>query len=593
MDQAWTPEQITQWYEIDQGARVLPLSWFLALEQPGSTLAFLDDDVMETKYRMPMYDSQSAAVRLPRGWAINSMDDSSFTQTKLRWKSGQGTTEKWTGFTCAACHTSQISYQGTSFAVPGGQAMIETQVFLDDLNKALAETLKDNAKFERFAKKVLGSDDTAASRTLLRAAVTKLRYDSRNHLYSEQSGTDGIAYGPGRLDAVGHIYDRVSRVVEAGDTHRKIVSDAPVNYPFMWNVPQLDRVQWTAFAPKIQVGGYDFGALVRNIGEVSGVFADMEIQPLGLGYVTSANVPNLLTIERNLGGLRPPRWPTELFGALDAALVAEGETLFAGSCAACHQVLDRTDLVTPILTDRTRLNPSASNNLLTAALEPLVTDPVAACNGYQSYTGSGEMMGMPTLPSLTVQGTGLMGQEAYMLDMTAWLQVALILGSSDENLAGAAKEFLESTLADALDLPIGLTLEILLKALQVNPVITHPSEDKAARMAECLAIDNSLIAYKGRSLNGVWATAPYLHNGSVASLYDIVLPPEQRAKTFFAGTLEYDPVNAGYRTDAAAPNNTFLFDTSILGNLNGGHVYGVDTMTERQRRALVEYMKSL
>jgi hypothetical protein len=98
------------------------------------------------------------------------------------------------------------------------------------------------------------------------------------------------------------------------------------------------------------------------------------------------------------------------------------------------------------------------------------------------------------------------------------------------------------------------------------------------------------LRYKARPLDGIWATAPYLHNGSVPNLYELLLPAEKRSKTFFVGSSEFDPVHVGFNTDQAA--GTTPFDTSQLGNSNAGHdTYG--EFNEEQRWQLVEYMKSL
>lgn len=61
-----------------------------------------------------------------------------------------------------------------------------------------------------------------------------------------------------------------------------------------------------------------------------------------------------------------------------------------------------------------------------------------------------------------------------------------------------------------------------------------------------------LVAYKARPLAGVWATPPFLHNGSVPSIYQLLSPQDERATTFYRGTFEYDPRHLGYRT-ATAP----------------------------------------
>ena len=95
-------------------------------------------------------------------------------------------------------------------------------------------------------------------------------------------------------------------------------------------------------------------------------------------------------------------------------------------------------------------------------------------------------------------------------------------------------------------------------------------------------------AYGVRPLAGVWATAPYLHNGSVPNLYELLQPPARRRKTFPVGHPEYDPDSVGIAL--TAPPGTKTFDTRQPGNGNGGHTYGT-TLTEPQRLALLEYLK--
>ncbi len=98
------------------------------------------------------------------------------------------------------------------------------------------------------------------------------------------------------------------------------------------------------------------------------------------------------------------------------------------------------------------------------------------------------------------------------------------------------------------------------------------------------------LKYKAAPLAGIWATAPYLHNGSVPNLYELLLPSEERSKTFFVGNREFDPVKVGFQTTAS--DDVTLLDTSLRGNTNTGHdTYGV--FTEEERWQLVEYLKSL
>ena len=88
----------------------------------------------------------------------------------------------------------------------------------------------------------------------------------------------------------------------------------------------------------------------------------------------------------------------------------------------------------------------------------------------------------------------------------------------------------------------------------------------------------ALMVYKARPLNGIWATAPYLHNGSVPNLYQLLLPTEQRLREFTVGRRAFDPVNVGFKTEPF--DGGFRFRTHddagkpISGNSNAGHEYG-------------------
>ncbi len=99
-----------------------------------------------------------------------------------------------------------------------------------------------------------------------------------------------------------------------------------------------------------------------------------------------------------------------------------------------------------------------------------------------------------------------------------------------------------------------------------------------------------LLAYKARPLDGVWATAPYMHNGSVPNLYEMLLPASQRSATFRMGSTSIDPVKVG--VDSSAAGATFVYDTTKPGNRNTGHEFGAG-LTDAQRWQLLEYLKTL
>ena len=98
--------------------------------------------------------------------------------------------------------------------------------------------------------------------------------------------------------------------------------------------------------------------------------------------------------------------------------------------------------------------------------------------------------------------------------------------------------------------------------------------------------------YMSVSLDGVWLRAPYLHNGSVPSLRDLMEAPANRPARFWRGYDVYDPVKVGFVYEGPdAERMGTLHDTAQPGNGNTGHMYGT-TLSAESKRALVEYLKT-
>ena len=106
-------------------------------------------------------------------------------------------------------------------------------------------------------------------------------------------------------------------------------------------------------------------------------------------------------------------------------------------------------------------------------------------------------------------------------------------------------------------------------------------------------VEAPLIGYNVQYLDGIWLRAPYLHNGSVPTLRDLLEPVDRRPKVFYRGYDLYDPVRGGFvSTGADAEREGTKFDVSQRGSGNGGHTFGV-TLPDTDKDALVEYLKTL
>jgi hypothetical protein len=579
LDQGWNAKAIGDWVSANQGSRLLPLAWFKALEQPDARSLFLDPAYMAKFRYLPGPDG------LPLGFTIDAQNDSLFEDTQRRWADKQGAHTPWVGMTCAACHTNDITYGPHRMRVYGGSTLADFQGFLAALNSALRRASNDDATFDRFAERVLGAKASEPAKARLRDELLKtVQYQST---LSRMNDTSAV-YGYGRLDAIGHIDNKIAYAV--AHAAKGSPPDAPVSYPFLWNVPQQSRVEWNGSVKAISLHTLqpmDLGAVGRNTGEVIGVFGEV-IAPddkASKRFISSVHVDNLVSLEQQLSQLRPPRWPRELL-PVDPVLASEGKALFHAQCESCHVELPRHDLKTKTGPDHQPLERMSA--LAPVGEEPAIgTDPWMACNAALAQIGPGKLWGR------AIDGKGATFQGSVPVSVVLAHVVKGVMRTNTPALAVA-------TVKSALGIhssPRHYAKPGPKMAYGAGGVSADPF---AERRAKCEAAQHdgttAALAYKARPLTGVWATGPFLHNGSVPTLYDLLLPPEQRPVTFSLGSRELDPVRVGFVTTPGGDND-FVFRVYdddgrlIEGNSNRGHDYGNARLTEHDRMALVAYLK--
>lgn len=101
--------------------------------------------------------------------------------------------------------------------------------------------------------------------------------------------------------------------------------------------------------------------------------------------------------------------------------------------------------------------------------------------------------------------------------------------------------------------------------------------------------------YIAEPLAGLWLNAPYLHNGSVPTLVDLLEPPAERPRAFVRGLEELDPEKGGFAAPPCDPGQKpeagFCYDVTQPGNDNGGHTYGTG-LGEAAKADLLAYLKT-
>lgn len=347
-------------------------------------------------------------------------------------------------------------------------------------------------------------------------------------------------------------------------------------------------------APKVPVllEKIDVGALGRNTGEVIGVFGDVvPVANPGItnGFKSSIKLHNLTALEDNLALLRPPKWPAATFGENPSPerqqQVERGAVLYKRMCADCHAIIDRANLTTIVNPEMSLFDGSGKNSVTGAKLPPPGTDPWMACNAFDYGASSGILRGF----SNTYLTPGTVQPDDKLAELLRITVASTLMGQKWPLAKEAAAKL------------IGLPRNYQIETYALDPAQrSNLALAKLKQLQRCRTSSHPNLGYISRPLNGIWATAPFLHNGSVPSIYELLLPPAKRSSTFFVGTREYDPKNLGFiTTENDKIGNKFKFRArdeagdAIAGNSNEGHDYSNGSISDPERYDLIEYLKTL
>jgi len=551
-----TNDQRKWYYHADQGTRTfgIPYEWFVALEQPTliseglfSEVAYLD------RYGFIPDTMSTSKPALPIGFAQGGPMATDSGEPWLNPRSKKQMTG--IGLTCSACHTGRFTYRNKSVIVDGGSALTDLYKLKQAFGAALGWTALLPWRFTEFADRVLGPDAGSEERAVLKAQLKRViqGYKDTAELETKAGGT---YEGYGRLDALNRIGNQVFSL-DLKNPKNYAAHSAPVHYPRIWDSPWFSWVQYNGSIEQ---------PMVRNAGEALGVTAELNLTNATNLFATSAQIKTLWEMEKMLAGPKPPtvenkftgltspEWPTDILPTIDQKLVAQGRDLYMDRCKRCHMapIKDKE-----IWESKRWLPPNEfGDRVLDLEQIPLAhigTDPSQAA-----------------------------GMKARKVETPA-------------NLGIGTEEF-----GPALVVLVTKTVDYWYSQ-QTPPV----SKDERNKMDGNRANGiRAPLEYKVRPLNGVWASPPYLHNGSVPNVYALLSPVSERPTRFYLGNREYDPVNLGYVTDKLV--NGSEYDTSLPGNSNKGHEFSKEYSKEKdvpgvigrylepdERKALIEYLKTL
>jgi len=598
LEQNWSPGAREWYHHASQGGQFppvinVPFEWFIALEQPTLSLGAVDL-LADQRYldrfgfipstsesgafdwrrcREPEgatgYDSGGAGSpswrhRLPVGFACSDRATNPMLLPDGRpWRNpGTGRTMSAIGLTCAACHTGRLTYGNTELLIDGGPALTDIVKLNTAIGLSLVFTRYDNFRFKRFALRLLGSDDNETSRAALRAQLDDVmkRVGQLKELNDKVAG-HSVEEGFGRLDALNRIGNQVFGV-DLGRPGNYVGNSAPVHYPRIWDSAWFEWAQYNA-----SIGQ----PMVRNAGEALGTGASVLLQgapssaaPMTAPLFSSTmQVDTLFKMEELLAGkqqphekqrfdgLHAPKWPTDILGPIDAKLAERGARIYDDKCAHCH------------------LPPTRNEDFWKSA------------NWLAPNDAGHRYLRVNQIPVAEV-GT----DPAQAEDMVnRKVDVPPELGLTSDSFADALRQLVEKTVDRWYDTRTPPVPEA--KRQEMNGFRENRIQGR--------------LEYKARPLDGIWATPPYLHNGSVPDIEALLSPLADRPKKFWLGNRAYDPVRLGYRWSEKVRGG-FELDTSKRGNLNTGHEFDDGParpgrigrkLSADERHALIEYLKTL
>jgi len=534
------------WRSMGEGSGVLPLSLVLSLRN-----ADTGEDYLVGVGDYGLVPHSSNTLGLPIGLAV----DPQF---------GDGSGLQMVGVNCSGCHSGMWSYRGTAMVIDGAPNMMDVERLFDILTRSVEASLLDPVRLLELVARVAGSE----------AAL--------------EDGGPAFELAPEALTLLGRLTHP-----EADSAHRET----------------KEHVQ------TVLHGAYHASTPAEA----------EEVIRLGMGAVEDAvghpsHAPHARSIIQTFG--RDLQWLEDRVGTLKVIVEA-----FRNETAAGPGRADSFDIIWDLLLQHDSVIPLSA---------PVSIPDLFGYDGFHWVHWDGNSSTVfardfaqavalgagfdPVTARSSVQPRAVMAIEeaAREIRPPAWPED--ILGSIDRELAEEGRQVFDercagchradtATYVTAEEIGTdpgrvrqfgtlragGKTYAELLNELGARLMAAgfqehHVTAEEVHAMERASEpVWRTTGAYHARSLRGIWASPPYLHNGSVPTLWHLLQPPEQRPDSFPVGR-ELDPEHVGLDL-ARQPEGTWVFHTRYGGNSNAGHLFGTD-LSDPLKRALVEYLKT-
>ena len=586
---------VNEFYYLEQGTGFVPLRMLRGLKDPKTRKPFLDN--LERFGLISGEASLENRHGLLIGLAITTAPRGSDEYELL-------------GFTCAACHTAEFQYAGTRILVLGAPSRFSPQDFVNDLDKALLDLFHDSdpERFWSFIQSWFEGESGTAARQLFKSFNSFVDFQ-------KQTGLFGLRFG-------GHVVERwqmLSSIHEGSNfpraetneiakTFSALASDAIKTNPVlpksladaatMHEILEQIEVAFEALSERLKL--INSRAWLREPGTTL-AFGFGRDDHFGAAAKKISSTLTRASEERRTdpqlnAPVRPaPLWNTNQYARMHwnsstnsmiqsniIKALAVGATFDSADGKSSVNLLNQAKLAKQI----ERLKPPKWPEEVFGK-----TDQQKVERGWTIYREF-----CANCHSKTERNeAGLLIMERFTpFEIGTDNQLALSEPLRIENGTPSSGSLAFAQIAKKI-------FDQSMKGMSDKERATIDEIDKHRGPPKWLISDSKDgKLYPARSLEAVWASAPYLHNGSIPTLYHLLLPVKYRPSQFVVGSQDFLPKEVGFEWDPKSfpelndPHNAaktlFQFDTIKLGNSNSGHEFGTD-LSDDDRWALIEYLK--
>ena len=516
-------------YYTPQGAGLKDVrySWFANLEMPWGTTRIADAEQMRRFGFLVDQPTPRNPDQMPVGFTKHFDSDLH---------------EELLDVTCATCHTGQLEITKNNVTralrIDGGQAnhaFTDANVgeFLITLTTSMLATALDPVKFDRFSRRVLGAG-YPEGKSELHSQLSSVGFNLFGiGMYEKWHGLSPTQEGYGRTDALARIGNTVFGE-NLGVAKNYKVGNAPVSYPSLWNIWKFDWVQYNASVSQ---------PMARNIGEAMGV---------GANYTLADRYGRPLPFAQRFrldGADRQPQHDRADAAPAHAARMAGGLVRADQSDARRQRTGCSSGRTARVATDRTsrRRESSCATSrsrqsnqpewiVATLCASDVGTDSMAAANFARARVD----VSKTGMTAAELRQVARSTSEQWIQRDSIWLaneikrltplkdSASLAQLQSSQQALATLRSSQEQTLSqiDPTNLSVGQALSYL--GSMIRNQAYNDAKLTAAQRADldgfgALDLPRIIQAYKSRPLQGIWATPPFLHNGSVPSIYFLLV----------------------------------------------------------------------